>query len=51
MIPVIVLTAMMGYSADHLDVDAMLQKPFDAVDVQAAIHIALNSKRKKRAKQ
>ncbi len=47
-IPVIVLTATMGYSADHLDVDAMLHKPFDAADVDAAIQAALESRRKKR---
>jgi CheY-like chemotaxis protein len=46
-IPVIVLTATMGYSADHLDVDAMLHKPFDAADVDAAIQAALGSRRKK----
>jgi len=47
-IPVIVLTATMGYSADHLDVDAMLLKPFDAKDVDAAIQAALESRRKKK---
>lgn len=41
-IPVVVLTATVGYSADHLDVDAMLLKPFDVVDVQAAIHLAVH---------
>jgi two-component system, OmpR family, KDP operon response regulator KdpE len=47
-IPVIVLTATpMGNTADMLDVDAMLRKPFDAVDVQAAIYLALESRRKK----
>jgi CheY-like chemotaxis protein len=44
-IPVIVLTATMGYSAGRLLVDATLQKPFEMVDVQAAIHVALASKR------
>ena len=47
-IPVIVLTATMGYSANHLDVDAMLLKPFDAKDVDAAIQAALESRRKKK---
>jgi CheY-like chemotaxis protein len=48
-IPVIVLTATpMGHSAADLDVDAMLHKPFDAIDVQAAIYVALESRRKKR---
>jgi len=44
-IPVIVLTATMGFSAGRLLVDATLQKPFEMVDVQAAIHVALASKR------
>ena len=46
-IPVIVLTATMGYSADHLGVDAVLSKPFEAADVDAAIEVALASRRKK----
>ena len=50
-IPVIVLTATMGYSAGHLDVDAVLYKPFDAVDVEDAILVALESSRKKREKR
>ena len=45
-IPVIVLTATMGYSAEHLLADALLQKPFDSVTVQAAIETALAAKRK-----
>jgi CheY-like chemotaxis protein len=44
-IPVIVLTATMGYSADHLDVDATLMKPFDSVTVQKAIETALAHRR------
>ncbi len=47
-IPVIVLTATMGYQADHLDVDAMLPKPFNATDVDAAIQAALGARRKKK---
>jgi CheY-like chemotaxis protein len=47
-IPVIVLTATMGFSAERLLVDATLQKPFEMVDVQAAIHVALASKRNQR---
>lgn len=47
-IPVIVLTATMGYSADHLDVDAILAKPFDIGDVDAAIQAALASRRSKK---
>jgi len=47
-IPVILLTATTGYSADHLDVDAILPKPFDIAGVDAAIQAALASKRKKR---
>jgi CheY-like chemotaxis protein len=46
-IPVIVLTATMGYSADHLDVDATLIKPFDSVTVQAAVSAALSARREK----
>jgi CheY-like chemotaxis protein len=43
-IPVVVLTATMGYSAGHLQADALLQKPFDFVTVQAAIEAALSAK-------
>ena len=46
-IPVIVLTATTGYSADHLDVGALLAKPFNVEDVGAAIQAALASRRKK----
>ena len=46
-IPVIVLTATMGFSAEHLEVDATLQKPFDMRDVQAAIETALAARRAK----
>src|SRR5260370_40149312 len=35
-IPVVVLTATMGYSAGHLQADAVLHKPFDSVTEQAA---------------
>jgi CheY-like chemotaxis protein len=50
-IPVIILTATpMGYSAGDLDVDAMLHKPFNAVDVQAAIYVALEARRQKNEK-
>jgi len=50
-IPVVVLTATMGYSADHLDVDATLTKPFDAGTVQAAIEKAIASRRNRGGKQ
>lgn len=40
-IPVIVLTATDGYSADHLRVAASLVKPFDLRDVKAAVEVAL----------
>jgi len=46
-IAVIVLTATMGYSADHLDVDATLIKPFDSVTIQTAVDTAISSRRKK----
>ena len=42
-----VLTATMGFSAEHLEVDATLQKPFDMRDVQAAIETALAARRAK----
>ena len=45
-IPVIVLTGTLGYSTDHLGVDAVLAKPFEAKDVDAAIEVALGSRRK-----
>jgi CheY-like chemotaxis protein len=45
-IPVVVLTGTRGYSADELKVDAVLLKPFNAVDVRAAIYLARNSKRR-----
>lgn len=48
-IPVVVLTATMGYSADHLDVDATLLKPFDAATVQAAVEKAIASRRSRGA--
>jgi CheY-like chemotaxis protein len=43
-IPVVVLTATMGYSAGHLQADAVLQKPFDSVTVQAAVAAAIAAK-------
>jgi CheY-like chemotaxis protein len=46
-IPVIVLTGTAGYSTDHLGVDAVLSKPFEAADVDAAIQAVLRSARKK----
>jgi CheY-like chemotaxis protein len=45
-IPVVVLTATMGYSAEHLQADALLQKPFDSITVQAAIKAAIAAKSK-----
>ncbi len=45
-IPVVVLTATMGYSAGYLQADALLQKPFDPVTVQAAIDAAIAAKSK-----
>lgn len=50
-IPVIILTGTTGYSAGHLDVDAVLVKPFDAEDVNAAIEIALESRGKRRSQE
>jgi putative two-component system response regulator len=44
-IPVIVLTATPGHSAEDLQVDALLKKPFDMADVQASIYVALASRR------
>jgi CheY-like chemotaxis protein len=44
-IPVVVLTATMGYSAEHLQADAVLMKPFDSVTVQSAIEGALARRR------
>jgi CheY-like chemotaxis protein len=46
-IPVVVLTGTAGYSTDHLGVDAVLSKPFEAVAVDAAIQVALASTRKR----
>jgi CheY-like chemotaxis protein len=43
-IPVVVLTATMGYSADHLQAAAVLEKPFDSLTVQTAIAKALGRK-------
>ena len=43
--PIIVLTGTKGFSAAQLHVDAVLHKPFNAVDVQAAVFLACASKR------
>jgi len=40
-IPILVVTAMAGYSAAHLGVRGTLVKPFNIVDVQAAVRLAL----------
>jgi CheY-like chemotaxis protein len=40
-IPVVVLTATIGYSAANLQADALLEKPFDPSTVQAAIEAAI----------
>ncbi len=47
-IPVVVLTATMGYSADHLQADALLEKPFDSNAVQGAVGAAIAAKAKRR---
>ncbi len=44
-IPVVVLTATMGYSADHLQADALLVKPFEMPMLEAAIEKAISSRR------
>ena len=43
--PIIVLTGTKGFSAAQLQVNAVLHKPFNAVDVQAAVFLARASKR------
>ena len=48
-IPVIVLTGTKGYTAAGLQVDAVLLKPFNAVDVQAAVFLAQVAKRAREA--
>ncbi len=40
-IPVVVVTAVAGYSAAHLGAKATLLKPFNIVDVQAAIRVVV----------
>src|SRR5579859_1764630 len=45
-IPVIVLTATMGYSAEHLQAEAMVTKPFHLKAVEAAIEKALSARAK-----
>ena len=47
-IPIIVLTGTKGYSAAELQVDAVLLKPFNAVDVQAAVFLARAAKKSKK---
>ena len=47
-IPVILLSATAGYMAGHLDVDAILPKPFDIAGLDAAIQAALASRRQKK---
>ena len=42
-IPVVVVTAMAGHSAAHLGVRGTLTKPFNIVDVQAAVRLALRT--------
>lgn len=44
-IPVVVLTGTKGYSATQLQVEAVLLKPFNSVDVQAAVFLARASRR------
>lgn len=44
-IPVVVLTATPGQTADKLQVDAVLKKPFNEADVKAAIYLAMASSR------
>jgi len=41
-IPIVVVTAVSGYSAAGLGVRAILMKPFNLIDVQAALHLALS---------
>ncbi len=43
-IPVVVLTATMSDSAEHLQAHAFLQKPFDANAVEAAVKAAIAAK-------
>ncbi len=40
-IPVVVLTGRIGYSAANLQADALLEKPFNPITVQAAIETAI----------
>lgn len=44
-LPIIVLTGTKGYTAARLQVDAILMKPFSAIDVQAAVFVAQVAKR------
>lgn len=43
-IPVLVLTATMGYSPAHLHADGLVQKPFDLPTVKAAVDVALQKR-------
>ena len=45
--PIIVLTGTKGYSAAQLHVEAVLLKPFNSLDVQAAVFLARASQRKR----
>lgn len=47
-IPVIVVTGTRGYSTRDLQVDAVLLKPFNVVDVRAAAFLARKAKRRNR---
>jgi DNA-binding response OmpR family regulator len=44
-IPVLVVTAVAGYTASHLGVRGTLLKPFNIIDVQAAVRLALGPAR------
>jgi CheY-like chemotaxis protein len=45
-LPLIVVTGTRGYSAQDLHVDAVLLKPFNAIDVRAAALLARSSRRR-----
>ena len=44
-IPVVVISASTDYPAEHLGADAVLQKPFTAASLTAAVERAIGSKR------
>jgi CheY-like chemotaxis protein len=44
-LPVVVITADPGHTASHLGVAAVLSKPFNIIDVQAAIRVAISTAR------